>query len=198
MSLNLNQYTILLVTTIQQFFGSLTMKWMLILFIAFYSKFAQSEVKKEVLIWELQNSPPYVILDGNLKGQGMQDQIHTLIRDELKKHFIIDEREIPFTRRMRFFQDKRDICTGNVRKTPERLEVAHFSPISLILMPVSIFGKKGILGPTDTSFSINKLMAENKFIIGLSQDRSYGPDLDPIIKKGLKEHPTSFFKRPGG
>lgn len=160
--------------------------------------FTNTASAKEELIIAFPEEKPFLVTNGPYKGKGILDSITASLIEHLSKKFIVDVREIPFTRVMTFFKDKRNFCFGFTRKNKEREKIILYSSLYAINLPDVLIYKKGLIENKDKkNLSLKELTDSKKFVIGIEQSASYGDAIDKIIRYEKQQKPSSFFSRPG-
>lgn len=128
--------------------------------------------------------PPYHIQDGTLNNQGYGDVITRIIQRGLPEY---DHAETVtnITRHFYKFKQGENVCSVGLFRTPERSEFLYFSMPSFLTLPAVIVIRKDNLPAfgNRASVKLEEVLSSNSLILGLSKDRSYGVEVDSIIKK---------------
>lgn len=146
------------------------------------SSFADRE--KDTIAWLEAVAPPFFIHDGPLKGQGYEDLITDIIKKQLVQ-YEHQHQQATISRHHQQWKQGEKACSLAMFKTPERMDFAYFSiPSVFTLPPVLIIHKKQFeqFGKKKT-VSLKKILQSNNFIIGRSNNRSYGSEFDNILNK---------------
>jgi uncharacterized protein (TIGR02285 family) len=149
---------------------------------------------KESVTWMEVNMPPQFIQDGPQVNQGYGDVITAILKEQMPEyeHY---EMVTNVIRHFNRFKQGEQVCTVGLYKTAERESFMHFSmPCMLVLPPVLII-RKDKLATFDghRSVRLDDILQNKDFIIGLGKDRSYGTDIDTIIKKYPNRNNLLFF-----
>lgn len=133
------------------------------------------EIKWRVIDW-----PPFYILNGPHKGQGLYDQMITLVERELPE---FQHLRVPMTTARIHKEWKR----GNNACHPSVLPGEHGieSKVNSLLLPYRIVSSKKTnlpIQPQQTSLSIDTLLSNSKFTGGITPSR-YSPTLNKIVEK---------------
>jgi len=137
---------------------------------------------KDSIAWMEAVAPPFFIHEGELKGQGYEDQITKIIEENLPEydhtHMIAN-----ISRHYQQWKQGEKSCALAMYKTPERQEFAYFSIPSVFTLPTVLIihkdrfddygGKKTV--------SLQQLLESEQFIIGRSNNRSYGVPFDTAL-----------------
>ncbi|MGE4559939.1 MAG: TIGR02285 family protein [Desulfobulbus sp.] len=149
---------------------------------------------KDSITWMEVNMPPSFIQKGPLKNQGYSDVIGNLIREHLtdyEHHRIVTN----VVRHFDDFKSGKKVCGIDLYKTKEREAFMYFSlPCVLTLPPVLVVRKdKSDMFGTDTDVSLETILANEEFRLGLSSDRSYGQRLDALLQQHLERKNLTVF-----
>lgn len=138
----------------------------------------------DTITWMEADFPPFLIHDGEFVGEGYGDTGTDIIIENLPqyKHQQIIAN---LSRQYKFFKQQDNVCSVGLYKNPEREEFMYFSiPVFFSLPNVLIinqekykdFGEQRVV-------SLAEVLKGNKLIIGHSNNRSYGVEIDQIIKE---------------
>ncbi len=152
---------------------------------------------EETLTWMEAVAPPFFIHDGELKGQGYEDLITTLLKSQLPqyRHTHI---QANITRHYQQWKQGEKVCSVGMYKTPERLEFTYYSiPSVFTLPPVLIihkdrfqaFGGKKMV-------SLAKILKDGNLVVGRSNNRSYGVEFDAALKGHSNNKNTFTYEGP--
>lgn len=151
---------------------------------------------KEMINWMEAVAPPFYIHDGELKGQGYQDLMTALIERQLPDY---EHRHMKanISRHYQQWKEGKQACGLAMFKTPEREEFAYFSIPSVFTLPTVLIVRKdrlAILGGKET-INLAELLKSNNFVIGRSDNRSYGLEFDSTLNAYGNE--TNIFVYEG-
>ncbi|MFW2366307.1 MAG: TIGR02285 family protein [Desulforhopalus sp.] len=151
---------------------------------------------KEMITWMEAVAPPFYIHDGELKGQGYQDLITALLEQQLPEY---EHRHMKanISRHYQQWKEGKRACGLAMFKTPEREEFAYFSIPSVFTLPTVLIVRKDhlpTLGGKET-INLTELLKTNRFIIGRSNNRSYGLEFDSTLNAYGNE--TNIFAYEG-
>ena len=138
----------------------------------------------DTITWMEADFPPFLIHEGEFAGEGYGDTGTDIIIENLPqyKHQQIIAN---LSRQYKLFKQQDNVCTVGLYKNPEREKFMYFSiPVVFSLPNLLIinkekyqdFGGKRVV-------SLTEVLKSNKLIIGHSNNRSYGSEIDSIIKK---------------
>lgn len=152
---------------------------------------------KDRITWMEAVAPPFFIHTGELRGQGYQDLIQNIIIENLPQ-YEHSHMKANISRHYQQWKQGEKSCAVAMYKTPERQEFAYFSLPSVFTLPtVLIIHKENFkkLGGKKT-VSLQQLLKSESFVIGRSNNRSYGLTVDTIlIKHGNGDNIFSFEGR---
>lgn len=147
-----------------------------------FTAFPTHLMAKDSIAWMEAIAPPFFIHDGILKGQGYEDLITQILEENLPdyehSHMIAN-----ISRHYQQWKQGEKSCALAMYKTPEREEFAYFSIPSVFTLPiVLIINKKDFdkFGATKT-VSLEQLLKSNQYVIGRSNNRSYGVLFDNAL-----------------
>lgn len=128
--------------------------------------------------------PPFLIQDGAFKNQGYGDVITRIIQDGLPD-YEHDEVVTNITRHFHKFKQGEKVCSVGLFRTPERDDFMYFSLPSFLTLPAVIIIRKEALPEfgNNTTVRLDDILGDTNKTIGLSKDRSYGNDIDDVLKK---------------
>jgi len=139
---------------------------------------------KETIIWSRMDFVPFYILDGPFKNTGIADELLKFFQKHLTnyKH---EQQIMTFSRLMNDVKNKKLRCNPLLLKTAPREEIYYYSePVSPIFTHV-IITTRHVKRTTD-GVSLQQLLEDSggRFII--EKGRSYGGNLDPILRKNVQ------------
>ncbi len=139
---------------------------------------------KEAITWMEVSMPPLFIQDGPAKGQGYGDIISAIIQEQLPDYYHY-KMVTNVIRHFDRFKKGENVCAVGLYPTPERKAFMYFSTPRFLALPAGLIIKKEKLATFDhsKSISLDRILSNKNFIIGLSQDRSYGNNVDALLKK---------------
>ncbi len=137
---------------------------------------------KEKMYWMEAVAPPFFIHEGELKGQGYEDLITDILKENLPQYDHVSM-QANISRHYQQWKQGEPACSLAMYKTEEREEFALFSIPSVFTLPPVLIIKKeqfAAFGGKKT-VSLKDVLASNNFIIGRAAKRSYGPAFDEIL-----------------
>ena len=163
------------------FYFSKRIKTITIIIVAILS-WAAISCARDSLTWLEAVAPPFFIHEGPLKGQGYEDLITGIIKENLPQynhsHSIAN-----ISRHYYEFQQGQKVCNVGLYKTSEREKFMHFSIPSFFTYPTVIIIDKS-KWPAFGNAKMVKLadiLKSNKLIIGRGENRSYGKFVDQAL-----------------
>lgn len=139
---------------------------------------------KEQITWMEAVAPPFFIHDGELRGQGYQDIIQDIVIENLPQ-YEHHHMKANISRHYQQWKQGEKSCAIAMFKTPERETFAYFSIPSVFTLPtVLIIHKENFkkLGG-QKNVSLQKLLESGSFVLGRSNNRSYGLTVDTILNQ---------------
>lgn len=151
-----------------------------IIFVLSVSSHAQDKV--DSIAWMEAVAPPFFIHEGPFKGQGYEDLITDIVKEQLPQ-YEHKHMKATISRHYQQWKQGEKACSLAMFKTPERMEFAYFSiPSVFTLPPVLIIHKKKFEKFANRkTVSLTKILQSNKFVIGRSNNRSYGIEFDNVL-----------------
>ncbi len=149
----------------------------------------------ESVVWLQVDVPPFYIVDGEYAGQGIVDQISSLLQRRLSQ-YSHKYQIASFKRAEQLFRYRGVAYHASYFKTPERLKFAYFSELPTTLSPpIGITIKKENLPrfETDTPLSLSVLMHDKTIRGGVVKGRSYGKAIDALLAR--HENDSNMFFR---
>ncbi|NIF16213.1 TIGR02285 family protein [Pantoea sp. Cy-639] len=159
---------------------------------------AQSAVARERLLWLVRDLPPFTILEGPAKGQGVIDQLLPQLIEQMPEyeHSIV---RVNRARGIQMLQDSSFTCDPTLLWTPEREKYVRFSTPSLAVMSSGLVVRRqdqALLAPflDDQHVDLQRLLAQTRLKLGIVAERSYSAQVDQV----LRQLPDSAFSRHYG
>lgn len=137
---------------------------------------------KETLAWMEAVAPPFFIHEGSYKGQGYEDLITDILKENLPQ-YEHKHMQANISRHYQQWKQGENACSVGMFKTPERLEFTYFSIPSVFTLPTVLIIHKDrfeAFGGKKT-VSLAELLKEGKLMIGRSSNRSYGIEFDTAL-----------------
>ena len=154
---------------------------------------------KERLFWLVRDLPPFTILEGPEKGQGVIDQLLPLLIRQMPEY----DHSIVRVNRARGIQMLQDLnsftCDPTLLWTPERAEYVRFSVPSLGVLSGGLVLRKdseALVAPylDGQEVDLHGLLSKAPLKLGVVAERSYGTQIDAI----LRQLPDTAFSRHYG
>lgn len=149
---------------------------------------------RDSLTWLEAVAPPFFIHEGPLKGQGYEDLVTGILKENLPQyshsHAIAN-----ITRHYYEFQQGRKVCNVGLYKTPEREKFMYFSIPSFFTYPTVLIIDKSKWPAFGNARMVNlaDILKSNKLIIGRGENRSYGEFVDQALNTyGTRENTFVF------
>ena len=138
---------------------------------------------KDKVIWLKTVMPPYFIAEKNGK-KGYGDEISAFIEESLTG-YDHESMVTNITRHFYKFKQGEQVCSAGLFRTPEREEFMHFSMPSFLTLPAVIIIKKDNFSAfgSRSQVRLDDLLKEEKLTFGLAKDRSYGEEIDKVLKR---------------
>ncbi|MDD2107885.1 MULTISPECIES: TIGR02285 family protein [Pseudomonas] len=154
---------------------------------------------KERLFWLVRDLPPFTILEGPEKGQGVIDQLLPLLIRQMPEydHSIL---RVNRARGLQMLQDPKSFtCDPTLLWTPERAEYVRFSVPSLGVLSGGLVLRKdseALVAPylDGQEVDLHGLLSKTPLKLGVVAERSYGTQIDAI----LRQLPDTAFSRHYG
>jgi uncharacterized protein (TIGR02285 family) len=141
---------------------------------------------KDAITWSVADYAPYVVLSGPNKGRGISDEIINLMKENIDvyDHKILTTNNV--IRALNELRSGKNICTTPMLKTPERETFIHFSAVPSTISPAPgiVVKKKNVhnLGK-DKKPSLEKLLRNERLVLGITEGRSYTKGIDEVLNK---------------
>ncbi len=152
---------------------------------------------KDSISWMEAVAPPFFIHEGAYKGQGYEDLITDIMIENLPG-YEHSHMKANISRHYQQWKQGEKACGLAMYKTPERMEFAYFSIPSVFTLPtVLIINKEkfSTFGGTK-DVSLTKILQSNAFVIGRSNNRSYGVEFDNTLNKYGNKHNIFVYEGP--
>lgn len=154
---------------------------------------------KERIFWLVRDLPPFTILEGPEKGQGVIDQLLPLLIRQMPEydHSIV---RVNRARGIQMLQDPNSFtCDPTLLWTPERAEYVRFSVPSLGVLSGGLVLRKdseALVAPylDGQEVDLHGLLSKAPLKLGVVAERSYGTQIDAI----LRQLPDTAFSRHYG
>jgi len=160
---------------------------------------------KDAITWMEVSMPPFLFQEGPEKDQGYGNVVSAILRENLPEydHFVMATN---VTRHFHKFKQGEKVCGVGLYRTPEREAFMHFSLPVLLTLPSVLITRKDKLADfgATSSIRLDAVLRNPNVVIGLSQDRSYGLQIDAILKRhegrenlihfGGQELSANYFK----
>ncbi|WP_085587606.1 MULTISPECIES: TIGR02285 family protein [unclassified Pseudomonas] len=159
----------------------------------------QPATAKERIFWLVRDLPPFTILEGPEKGQGVIDQLLPLLIRQMPEY----DHSILRVNRARGIQMLQDLnsftCDPTLLWTPERAEYVRFSVPSLGVLSGGLVLRKdseALVAPylDGQEVDLHALLSKTPLKLGVVAERSYGTQIDAI----LRQLPDTAFSRHYG
>lgn len=140
---------------------------------------------KDSIKWLEMDAPPYHIQTGELKNQGIVDQVTQLLQQNMP-NYLHSERVMNLPRVKEVMRIGQEVCHASLYKTPQREAVAYFSKVpSTMFPPVGLTIKEESFELFDENpmVSFSEVLIRQDLMGGISKGRSYGKSLDKILKQ---------------
>ncbi len=145
---------------------------------------------RELIVWTSGDFPPYEIISGTDKGNGVSDRARKVLNQRLTQ-FRHENHVAPVARIMEEPKTKPNICRAMSTKTPGRDAVLEFSSIPIIwTLPngvISTRNRVALFQPFLNERGELRLDAflanDTGYRIGISAGRSFGTGIDAVLKK---------------
>lgn len=171
--------------------------------ICLVSSYARAEEQKPQLDWAATDFPPFMILEGPAKGQGVWDELSRVVQANLPDFEHVDVK-MTNSRFMEELKDGKNLCKIYFFKTPEREKYLYYS------IPAVVFLTNHVVMRRETyeemrkpdRIDLNELLVDQRFRGGFTINRSYALDMDTVIAANrnaphltfMVADNTSYFK----
>ncbi|WP_413942751.1 TIGR02285 family protein [Bdellovibrio sp. HCB-162] len=150
-------------------------------------------VKKEAKMtipWAVADWSPYYILNGPQKGEGRMDRLKKVIAEHLPNYQFSDVyADMP--RAVELWKLNKNICSGSALITPEREKWAYFTALGFQVPHEYVFvtSKADLYSETSDHPSLKDLLEKKNLSAIFTENRSYGPAIDLMVKQKSKTNP---------
>ncbi|WP_374035870.1 TIGR02285 family protein [Bdellovibrio bacteriovorus] len=146
--------------------------------------------------WAVTDWEPYYILEGANAKSGRVDRLRRLLEEHMKNYQFTDmSADMPKT--MDLWKLGKNICSGSALITPEREKLAYFSALSFQVpheyVLVTANGKLAESLPPEVS--LKDIMKNKKWTGVFVKDRSYGAEIDALMKQISPKDQHLILKR---
>jgi len=152
---------------------------------------------KDSIGWMEAVAPPFFIHDGEFKGQGYEDLITNILKENLPQ-YEHSHMKANISRHYQQWKQGEKACGLAMYKTPERMEFAYFSIPSVFTLPTVLIINKdkfSEFGGVKT-VSLTKILQSQKYVIGRSKNRSYGIELDNTLNANGNDQNIFTYEGP--
>ncbi|MCP3891007.1 MAG: TIGR02285 family protein [Desulfobulbaceae bacterium] len=159
-------------------------KQYIILLLFYFLALPTHSFSKDNIAWMEAVAPPFFIHEGRFKDQGYEDLITDILKENLPQY---DHNHLKanISRHYQQWKQGEQACSLAMFKTPERLEFVYFSIPSVFTLPpvliihIENFAKFG----SKKNVNLSDILKSNNFIIGRSNNRSYGIEFDRVLNE---------------
>ncbi len=136
------------------------------------------------ITWMEADYPPFLIHEGQFVDQGYGDVATALVIGQLPQY---QHKQIGanLSRQYKQFKQGDNVCTMGLYKNPDREEFMYFSIPALFSLPHMIIVNKDKYRELGSkgSVKLQEILQENRLVIGHSDKRSYGKEIDLLLKE---------------
>jgi len=145
---------------------------------------AQANNSDKQINWNQSDWPPFMISKGQNAGQGQLDKLWALIIREMpdyQHHKVV----MNWSRIYKTMQSGEPLCNISAYKTKERETFAYFSRANNLILPHAVIIRKSdwVKLGSPKSYDLNKLLLNNNWVGQVESLRSYGLEIDKLIKQ---------------
>lgn len=158
------------------------LRCLLVLALTLLANLALAAESKPRLVWMIRDLPPFNILQGPLKNEGIADNMLRLLQARLPQynHVLAVANQ---ARAKQMLSSGALICDSGMLKSPEREEIMYFSIITLGLQTNGVMIRRQQeqeLAPfiDNGQFDLPAFIATDQYSLGTLVGRSYGPQID--------------------
>ena len=147
-----------------------------------------SVYSKDTINWLYPDFPPTNIVSGAYKGQGVVNKMQKTIFKHLSNYEHI-EVTANFARILENMKKKQNICSSALLWNESRAKIIEYSIESFWVYPNMLIIKKEDINQFkeykdfNGNYSLEDILKDKKLILGYSFGRSYGTELDKILKQ---------------
>lgn len=163
------------------------LRCVLVLALSVFSHLALAAESKPRLMWMIRDLPPFNILEGPLKNEGIADNMLRLLQAKLPQyqHVLVVANQ---ARSKQMLSSGALVCDSGMLKSPEREQIMYFSIITLGLQTNGVMIRKQDeqeLAPfiDNGQFDLPAFVAADQYSLGTLVGRSYGPQIDAELAK---------------
>jgi len=138
----------------------------------------------ETITWQVNHAPPVTIIEGQYKGQGFLDLILKKIISQLPQY----QHHIQVSSMARSIFDlksNKKVCLPALFATDKRKKFSYFSKSSIAHPSHRIVFNRKQQQSSQSSLSLDELLKNKNYILGLDLERSFGSYIDSIINKNI-------------
>ena len=150
---------------------------------------------KDSISWMGSATPPFLIHEGDFKGQGYVEAINDILIENLPEY---EHTKIHanLSRQYQQWKQGEKACATSKYKTREREEFAYFSIPSTFSLPiVLIINKKNFSAfGGSKAVSLPSILQSNKYVIGRINNRSFGAEFDNALDSYGNEKNTFVYE----
>ncbi|MDE1950136.1 MAG: TIGR02285 family protein [Burkholderiales bacterium] len=143
---------------------------------------------RDTITWASLDFPPWMILEGPHRGQGVWDELQQYLIDALPEY---DHRvQVMNNERYELLARQGEkVCKVYYFKTPARERLLHYSIPSVVFLANQVVmraDKAALLGHP-THLSLAALLQDPRFAGTVVKGRSYGPQIDALLRAHLAQ-----------
>ena len=142
---------------------------------------------KEKIIWYKPNWPPYYMPTGSQVGEGHIDKLLDILQKQFP-NIQFESSYYPLTSLKEMRERRPNTCNVSHLRTKDREKVAYFTAFYIQPPPQLVFRKSDWKEKLYEAkvVSLAQTLTDTKMHGGFSEERSYGANLDPLIKAKAK------------
>ncbi|MES2821203.1 MAG: TIGR02285 family protein [Pseudomonadota bacterium] len=158
----------------------------LLILLAAWSGVTRAEPREQI-VWTVRDMPPFNILEGPLKGQGIADRLLELIRGSMPQYEHVNTR-VNRARANQMLNGNVLACDPGLLWSKERAQIMHFSIPTMGLMTNGVVIRKqqeaelAAFVQAD-GFDLQAFIADERYSLGTLVERSYGPVIDAELAR---------------
>lgn len=158
-----------------------------------------SNAKAEDIVWVGADFPPMAMSQGEYPHQGYIDALYAYLKEASPQHNF-KEQIVPWARAMHMAKMGGPYCLISAFHTPERAEFLRFTEPYGYLLPIGLVVRaedRSRFSPFLTAnghLKLKALLADERLIIGVASDRSYGYLIDEQLRSRLGNDGKSIYK----
>ncbi|MBF0236644.1 MAG: TIGR02285 family protein [SAR324 cluster bacterium] len=137
---------------------------------------------RDTITWLVVDWPPFMILEGEQKGEGLFDKVLALAQKNMPQYEHVNVK-MNWTRFWTDVAEGQHVCNIFAIKTTEREKITEISEPHIYFVPNAIIMKKNTIEKLGNpkSYSLIELLKDNRFHGMIETTRSYS-ELDSILK----------------